>query len=168
MRALRELGVRSPLRECGVTKAGIRAQAKAAGIALWDKPSYACLATRIPAGTPITREDLRRVEEGEALLMDLGYIDFRLRLRGDYALFQVREADLDRAAAELPMLQQKLRHILPQVVLDSVPAAKPRILTVFVVLIITICIGFFPYTAWEIGISQKRGRTRDYFRARLF
>lgn len=121
MRALRELGVRSPLRECGVTKADIRAQAKAAGIALWDKPSYACLATRIPAGTHITREDLRRVEEGEALLMDLGYTDFRLRLRGDHALLQVREADLDRATAELPMLQQKLRHILPQVVLDSVP-----------------------------------------------
>lgn len=121
MRALRELGVRSPLRECGVTKAQIRAQAKAAGMALWDKPSYACLATRIPAGTPIIREDLRRVEEGEGLLMDLGYTDFRLRLRGDHALFQVRADEMDRAAAELPELRQKLRRLFPQVVLDSVP-----------------------------------------------
>ena len=121
MRALRELGVRSPLRECGVTKAQIRAQAKAARMALWDKPSYACLATRIPTGTPITREDLRRVEEGEGLLMDLGYSDFRLRLRGDHALLQVRSEDIDRAAAELPELRQKLRHLFPQVVLDGIP-----------------------------------------------
>ena len=121
MRALRELGVRSPLRECGVTKADIRARAKAAGIRLWDKPSYACLATRIPAGTPITREDLRRVETGEGLLMDLGYADFRLRLRGDRALLQVRAEDMDRAAAELPELEQRLRPLFPRVALDSVP-----------------------------------------------
>lgn len=121
MRALRELGVRSPLRECGITKAQIRAQAKAAGMALWDKPSYACLATRIPTGTPIIREDLRRVEEGEGLLMDLGYSDFRLRLRGDHALLQVRSEDIDRAAAELPELRQKLRYLFPQVVLDGIP-----------------------------------------------
>ena len=121
MRALRELGVRSPLRECGVTKADIRARARAAGIVLWDKPSYACLATRIPAGTPITREDLQRVETGEALLMDLGYTDFRLRLRGDLALLQVRAEDMDRAAAELSELAQRLRPLFPQVALDSVP-----------------------------------------------
>lgn len=121
MRALRELGVRSPLRECGITKQEIRSQARAAGIKLWDKPSYACLATRIPAGTPITREDLRRVEEGEGLLMDLGYTDFRLRLRGDHALLQVRSEEMDRAASELPELVQKLRHLFPQVVLDGVP-----------------------------------------------
>ena len=88
---------------------------------MWDKPSYACLATRIPAGTPITREDLRRVEEGEGLLMDLGYTDFRLRLRGDHALLQVRSEEMDRAASELPELAQKLRHLFPQVVLDGVP-----------------------------------------------
>ena len=121
MRALRELGVRSPLRECGVTKADIRARARAAGIVLWDKPSYACLATRIPASTPITREDLQRVETGEALLMDLGYTDFRLRLRGDLALLQVRAEDMDRAAAELSELAQRLRPLFPRVVLDNVP-----------------------------------------------
>ena len=55
MRALRELGVRSPLRECGIDKAGVRRLARQAGLPVWDKPSYACLATRVPAGTPITR-----------------------------------------------------------------------------------------------------------------
>lgn len=124
MAALRELGVRSPLRECGITKSDIRAQARAAGIALWDKPSYACLATRIPAGTAITREDLRRVEAGEGLLFSLGYTDFRLRLRSSHALLQVREEDLERARTELPELQRQLAPLFPQVVLDPVP--RPR------------------------------------------
>ena len=73
------------------------------------------------AGVPITREDLGRVEAGEALLMDLGYTDFRLRLRGDHALLQVRAEDMGRAAAELPDLRQKLAGLFPQVVLDRVP-----------------------------------------------
>lgn len=124
MAALRELGVRSPLRECGITKGDIRAQARAAGIALWDKPSYACLATRIPVGTTITREDLRRVEAGESLLFSLGYTDFRLRLREQYALLQVREEELERAQAQLPELQRQLAPLFPQVVLDPVP--RPR------------------------------------------
>ena len=66
MRALAEFGVRSPLRECGVTKREIRELARQAGLSLWDKPSYACLATRIPAGTAITAGDLCRAERGEA------------------------------------------------------------------------------------------------------
>lgn len=124
MAALRELGIRSPLRECGITKSDIRAQARAAGIALWNKPSYACLATRISVGTTITREDLRRVEAGESLLFSLGYTDFRLRLREQYALLQVREEELERAQAELPELQRQLAPLFPQVVLDPVP--RPR------------------------------------------
>ena len=58
MRALRELEVRSPLRECGLTKSDVRRLAREAGLPVWDKPSYACLATRVPTGTAITREDL--------------------------------------------------------------------------------------------------------------
>ena len=61
MRALRELEVRSPLRECGLTKSDVRRLAREAGLPVWDKPSYACLATRVPTGTAITREDLGRV-----------------------------------------------------------------------------------------------------------
>lgn len=124
MAALRELGVRSPLRECGLTKSDIRTQARAAGIALWDKPSYACLATRIPSGTPITREDLQRVEAGEGLLFRLGFTDFRLRLREQYALLQVQEDEMGKAQHQLPDIRRQLAPYFAQVELDPVPRQK--------------------------------------------
>ena len=65
MRALRELMVRSPLRECGLTKAEIRARSKEAGLFTWDKPSYACLATRIRTGEAITKEKLEAAERSD-------------------------------------------------------------------------------------------------------
>ena len=73
------------------SKAKIRRLAREAGLPVWDKPSYACLATRVPAGTPITAEALDRIARGEAALMALGFSDFRLRLRDGNALLQVRE-----------------------------------------------------------------------------
>lgn len=80
MRALGELCVRSPLRECGLTKAEIRARSKEAGLFTWNKPAYACLATRVPTGRPIERELLQRVEGAESELFALGFTDFRVRL----------------------------------------------------------------------------------------
>ncbi len=80
MRALAELGVRSPLRECGITKAEVRRASKEAGLFTWDKPAYACLATRVPTGTPIKRDDLERIERGENALHTMGFGGFRLRL----------------------------------------------------------------------------------------
>ena len=62
MQALTELDVRSPLRECGLTKEKIRELSKKAGLFTWEKPSYACLATRIPSGTPITSDLLTKIE----------------------------------------------------------------------------------------------------------
>lgn len=121
MRALRELGVRSPLRECGVTKAEIRRLAREAGIAVWDKPSYACLATRVPAGTAITHALLRRVERGESALMDMGFSDFRLRLRGEEGLLQVTAAQMDQAQRQLEEINRRLAEELRQVRLDPVP-----------------------------------------------
>ena len=79
MRALAELSVRSPLRECGLTKAEIRARSREAGLFTWDKPAYACLATRIPAGEVLTGEKLHATEEAEAYLSSLGFTDFRIR-----------------------------------------------------------------------------------------
>ncbi len=108
MRALRELGVRSPLRECGIAKAEIRRMAGEAGIAVWDKPSYACLATRIPAGTTITLAMLQRVERGESALMDMGFSDFRLRLRGEDALLQVRPEQMKQAQEQLEEINRRL------------------------------------------------------------
>lgn len=80
MRALRELEVRSPLRECGLTKAEIRRLSKEAGLFTWDKPAYACLATRIPTGAEITEERLCRTERTESYLASVGLRDFRVRM----------------------------------------------------------------------------------------
>ena len=109
MRALRELGVRSPLRECGLSKADIRRLAREAELPVWDKPSCACLATRIPAGTAITAEDLARAARGEAALLERGFSDFRLRLRDGGALLQVRR---DKLAALFEELIALLRDAL--------------------------------------------------------
>ena len=122
MRALRELRVLSPLRLCGVTKDMVRRDAKDAGLAVWDKPSYACLATRIPAGRPITAEDLRRVEQGEERLMDLGFRDFRLRLRHG-GLLQVPAGQMDRARDLWPEIQAALGGLFPNLLLDDTPRA---------------------------------------------
>ena len=94
MRAISELSVRSPLRECGLTKDKIRQLSKDAGLFTHDKPAYACLATRIPTGEPITKEKLQRTEHAENYLTGLGFRDFRVRSAGDVAKLQVREGDL--------------------------------------------------------------------------
>lgn len=121
MRALRELGVRSPLRECGITKSDVRRLAREAHLPVWNKPSYACLATRVPAGTAITREDLIRVACGEELLMSLGFTDFRLRLRGGGALLQVRGEQMDLARRLLPEIKAKLAADFHEITLDNMP-----------------------------------------------
>lgn len=102
MRALREQGVLSPLRLCGLTKDEIRQRSREAGLFTWDKPAYACLATRIPAGTAIDRDTLCRVEAAEAALMDLGYSDLRVRVFHGAARIQLPRAQFpgDPAAAE--------------------------------------------------------------------
>ena len=97
MRALAELNVLSPLRLCGITKAQVRAHSREAGLFTWDKPAYACLATRIPSGTPITGEDLARVEGAEAALFDLGFSDFRVRLFHGAARLQLPGGQMARA-----------------------------------------------------------------------
>ena len=99
MRALAELAVRSPLRECGLTKEAVRRLSRQAGLFTWDKPAYACLATRVPTGIPITPADLERVERGEEALFRLGFTDFRLRLFHGAARIQVPEGQLERAVA---------------------------------------------------------------------
>ena len=88
-RALGEMGVRSPLRECGITKEEIRQRARDLGLDVWDKPAYACLATRIGAGERITADKLRITEEAESRIYDMGFRDFRVRMRGGDALVQI-------------------------------------------------------------------------------
>ena len=78
MKALQELKVLSPLRECELTKNQIRELSKKAGLFTWNKPAYACLATRIPTGCTITAERLSKTERAENFLMTLGFSDFRV------------------------------------------------------------------------------------------
>ncbi|MFH1361375.1 MAG: ATP-dependent sacrificial sulfur transferase LarE, partial [bacterium] len=78
-KAKEELGVRSPLMELGFTKEDIREGARDLGLGVWDKPSYACLASRIPYGTKITKEILGRIEKGEEYLKSLGFNQLRVR-----------------------------------------------------------------------------------------
>ena len=105
MKALRELQVLSPLRLCGLTKAEIRRQSRKAGLFTWDKPAYACLATRIPTGQPITARDLAVTEAAETYLFSLGFTDFRVRLAG-------RSAKIQLPAAQMPHLLEHLQEIL--------------------------------------------------------
>lgn len=94
MRALRELKISSPLREEGMGKSLIRKSAREQGLSCWDLPSRACLASRIPAGLPITMEKLSQVEEGEERLTQLGYTKFRLRHHGELARIEYDPKEL--------------------------------------------------------------------------
>ncbi len=92
--AARERGIRSPLLEAGLTKADVRTLAKDLGLSNWDKPAAACLSSRIPRGTVITREKLSRVERAEATLFREGFRQFRVRDHGDIARLELDEDGL--------------------------------------------------------------------------
>ena len=122
MRALRELGVVSPLRECGLTKEEIRAKSKQAGLFTHDKPSYSCLATRIPTDTVITGKILEKIENAEKALLDMGFSDFRVRLLPpDGARLQFSAAQWEAAAAGRSELLAALRPGFNDVLLDLTP-----------------------------------------------
>ena len=118
MRALRELAVRSPLRECGVTKAEVRTRSREAGLFTWDKPAYACLATRVPAGETITADILARVEGAEDALFRLGYTDFRVRVFHSAARLQLPRGQMERAVREAEELRQALKPYFTPILLD--------------------------------------------------
>ena len=118
MRALRELSVRSPLRECGLTKADIRRLSREAGLFTHDKPAYACLATRIPTGELITAEKLEMTEKAEAFLFSQGFRDFRVRMMGEGAKLQLREEDFPLLATKRREIYDCLKKYYKSVVLD--------------------------------------------------
>lgn len=91
MRAVKELGVKSPLQEAGLTKAEIRALSREMGLPTWDKPSYACLATRFVYGDTITEEKLLMVDKAEQKLIDLGFRQLRVRVHGSLARIEVEK-----------------------------------------------------------------------------
>ncbi len=93
-------GVRFPLLEAGLAKSDIRAAARALGLPNWNKPSFACLSSRIPHGTPVTVAALRQIEAAEAALKGLGFAQVRVRHHGDVARIEVGEAEIPRLIAE--------------------------------------------------------------------
>lgn len=96
-KAVEELRVLSPLKECGITKQMVREYLREAGISIADKPSYSCLATRIPTGVAINDKNITKVDAGEAYLRMKGFSDFRVRIDGDYAKIQLTEEDYPKA-----------------------------------------------------------------------
>lgn len=118
MRAIAELSVRSPLRECGLTKAEIRRLSKEAGLFTHDKPAYACLATRIPTGECITEEKLLRTEQAEGYLSRMGLRDFRVRSQGNSAKIQVTETDLALLMQHREDILSELKKYYTGIVLD--------------------------------------------------
>lgn len=95
-RAAQELGVRSPLMEAGLTKTEIRALSTRAGLPTADKPAMACLASRIPYGTPVTAGVLEQVERAEEVLHDAGFVQCRVRHHGEVARIEVAVGELSR------------------------------------------------------------------------
>lgn len=118
MKALQEMQVLSPLRLCGLTKQEIREKSKEAGLFTWDKPSYACLATRFPSGVQITAEGLQKVEQAEGALFALGFTDFRVRVYHGAARIQLPKAQMERGLAMRKEILEKLRPLFEGVFLD--------------------------------------------------
>ena len=97
MQAAAEARVRAPLLEAGFTKEMTRDLSKRLGLATWDKPAMACLASRLPVGTPVSVEALRRIDRAEEAVRRLGYRQVRVRAAGSGARLELDPADLGRA-----------------------------------------------------------------------
>ncbi|MDO5127040.1 MAG: ATP-dependent sacrificial sulfur transferase LarE [Eubacteriales bacterium] len=119
MQALKEWRVRSPLRECGLTKDAIRRLSHEAGLFTWDKPAYACLATRIRTGEMITRDKLEATEQAEAYLANLGFRNFRVRRVGDIALLQFTPSDTKRFLEQKDVIVTVLGRYYQEVIMDE-------------------------------------------------
>jgi uncharacterized protein len=98
LEAARRAGVQSPLIECGFTKADVRAASKRIGLPVWDKPASACLSSRIPYGTSVTRERLAQIGGFEADLRALGFRQVRVRYHDRLARVEVDPSEIERAA----------------------------------------------------------------------
>ena len=120
-KALGEFGIRSPLRECGLTKEAIRQASKEAGLPTWNKPAYACLATRILTGETITEEKLAITEKAENILSGMGFRDFRVRMRGRDALVQIAEGQHAEALAREKEIRSALADLYDEVNIDENP-----------------------------------------------
>ena len=118
MKALQEMQVLSPLRLSGLTKDEIRTLSREAGLFTWDKPAYACLATRIPAGEEITEKKLLATESSEEFLMKLGFTNFRVRQSRGAAKLQLKAEQMPLLLAKREEILEELRKYYTAVTLD--------------------------------------------------
>ena len=111
--AAQEMGIKAPMVEVRLTKNDIRMLSKEMNLVTWNKPSMACLASRIPYGTPITERDLEMVEQAEQVLLGLGFIGCRVRMHGRVARIEVEIRDIERLMAQKTrsVIIEKLRNI---------------------------------------------------------
>jgi uncharacterized protein len=96
LRALRELDIRSPMLEAGLTKNNIRELLRNEGISVWDKPANACLLTRIPYDTQVSKDKLKMIEQAEYFLMEKGCMGARVRIHGDLARIECLPAYFEK------------------------------------------------------------------------
>ena len=109
LRAVQELGIKSPLMELGLTKQEVRALAAEYGISVADRPSAPCLATRFPYGTRLSRERMQQVDEGEQFLRELGFYNVRIRAHGDTARIEVDRKDMEKLLERAEEAVEKIR-----------------------------------------------------------
>jgi uncharacterized protein len=110
--AAKDRRVLAPLQDAGFTKDDVRALARALGLEVWDKPAAPCLASRIPYGTPVTAESLRRIERAEEFLRgDLGFTVLRVRHHGELARLELPAEDLGRAVEQRERIVARLRDL---------------------------------------------------------
>lgn len=100
LKALAEQGIKSPLRDCNLSKQDIRNLSKELGLPTWNKPSFACLASRFAYGEEITKEKLSMVDKAEQLLLDLGFSQFRVRIHGKIARIEILPQDFAKIIAD--------------------------------------------------------------------
>lgn len=111
LRAIRELGIHSPLAEAGMTKAEVRRLAGELGVSVSNKPSMPCLATRFPYGTRISYETMRKVDEGEAFIRSLGFYNVRLRIHNDVARIEVDVNEMPHLLEHCEQIVAKLKNL---------------------------------------------------------
>jgi len=102
--SLKELGIRTPLRDAGLTKADIRVLARSRNLPMWDTPATACLFTRIPTGEPLDRQRLKRIEQSENDLRGFGFVSVRVRDHGTVARIELPERAVRR------LMDNTMRH----------------------------------------------------------
>lgn len=111
LRAIRELGIHSPLAEAGMTKAEVRRLAGELGVSVSNKPSMPCLATRFPYGTRISYEAMRKVDEGEAFIRSLDFYNVRLRIHNDVARIEVDVNEMPHLLEHCEQIVAKLKNL---------------------------------------------------------